>query len=132
MDVGFEIEYFEPESGPIKATAHKSGKLGFTLSANKFIDFEKNKLFKIGKKKENGNGDDMTLFMIPVTEKDDLTFEVFKAGDYYYLKAKRLLKSLNIDYANETESTSFEIDEVKDNDKRYFKLVRKKKRPNNT
>src|SRR5882724_3192495 len=131
MDVGFELEYFEPETGPIKATAHKSGKLGFTLSANKFLDFENNKLFKIGKKKE-ADGSDDTLFMIPVATKDDFTFEVFKAGDYYYLKAKRLFKSLNIDYAHETESTSFEIDEVKENDKRYFKLVRKKKRQNNT
>ncbi|MBS1489707.1 MAG: hypothetical protein JSS93_04205 [Bacteroidetes bacterium] len=123
-----DIEYFEPEDkfGVIKATVHKSGKLGFSTGAIKLIDFEKNKFFKIGKKKDSTD----VLFLIPVDAEDDYTFKVLKAGDYYYLRIKRLLSQLGIDYRNENENISFDIDEVKENGKRYFKMLQKKKKAN--
>lgn len=126
-----DIEFFEPEDalGSIKATVHRTGKLGFSQGAGKLIDFEKNKLFKIGRKKDAG---DEILFMIPVEIEDEFTFKIMKAGPYYSLKIKRILGQLNIDYRTEGENVSFDIDEVKEDGKRYFKLVRKKKRPKQT
>lgn len=134
VDIGLEIDFFEPEDrlGPIKATVHKSGKLGFSIGASKLIDFEKNKLFKIGRKKDTQDATNEILYLIPVDTEDDLTFKVMRAGAYYSIKIKRLLSQMNIDYRNETETVSYDIDEVKENDKKYFKLVRKKKRSNNT
>lgn len=126
----FEIEYFEPEEkyGSIKATVHRSGKLGFTQGAAKLIDFEANPMFKIGRKRSEAASNDI-LYMIPVKEKDDLTFTALKAGGYYYLKTKRLLTQIGIDYRNvEGESISFEIDEIVENGSKYYKLIRRKKK----
>ncbi len=134
VDIGIEMDFFEPEDklGPIKATVHRSGKLGFSLGAAKLIDFETNKLFKIGRKKDLNDAASEILYLIPVEIEDDLTFKVLRAGSYYSMKIKRLLSQMNIDYRNESETVSFDIDEVKENGKRYFKLIRKKKRSNNT
>lgn len=129
-----EFEFFEPEDkfGAVKATVHRSGRLGFSAGAIKLIDFDTNKFFKIGRKKSESDGDgkDQPLFLIPVSVEDDKTFRVLKAGDYWYLKTKRLLNQLNIDYRN--ESVIYDIDEVNENGERIFKMTRKKKRSNNT
>lgn len=128
MDI--EFEFFEPEEkyGPIKATVHKSGKLGFSQGAAKLIDFETNPLFKIGRKKTEP-GDQSEIYMIPVQTEDEQTFKVLKAGGYYYLKVRRLLTQMGIDYRTEGESVSFEIDEMKKDGKTYFKLLRKMRKP---
>src|SRR5688572_6296647 len=90
-----DIEFFETEDGmgPAKATVHKSGRLGFSRAANKLIDFEKNKFFKIGRKKTEGEVATDVLYLIPVEEKekDEFTFSIIKAGGYFSLKTKRLL-----------------------------------------
>lgn len=128
-----DIEFFEPEDkyGSIKATVHKSGKLGFTQGAAKLIDFESNTMFKIGRKKTDPGSNTDILYMIPVKEKDEMTFTALKAGGYYYLKTKRLLTQMGIDYRNvEGESISFEIDEITDNGSKYYKLIRRKKKSN--
>lgn len=124
-----DIEFFEPEEkyGPIKATVHRSGKLGFSQGAAKLIDFDANKMFKIGRKKSEISLNNDVLLMIPVQEKDDLTFTVSKAGEYYYLKTKRLLTQLNIDYRNENETISFDIEDVEEGEKIYYKLIRRRK-----
>jgi hypothetical protein len=125
-----DMEFFEPEEkyGSIKATVHKSGKLGFSQGAAKLIDFEANKMFKIGRKKVDSGLNVDILYMIPVQHKDEMTFTALKAGGYYYLKTKRLLTQLGIDYRNESETVSFDIDEINDGANKYFKLVRRKKR----
>lgn len=128
-----DIEFFEPEDkyGSIKATVHRSGKLGFTQGAAKLIDFEANTMFKIGRKKTDTGSNSDILYMIPVKDKDDMTFTVLKAGGYYYLKTKRLLTQLGIDYrAADGESVSFEIDEINENGNKYYKLIKRKKRNN--
>lgn len=126
-----EFEFFEAEDnlGPAKATVRRSGRLGFSRSAAKMIDFEVNKFFRIGRKKDGGED---ILFLIPVSEDDksDFTFGVFKAGGYYSMKTKRLLSQLGIEYREDT--VIFEIDEKIDAGKKYYKLTRRKKRSNNT
>ncbi|WP_276373949.1 hypothetical protein [Chryseolinea sp. H1M3-3] len=123
------LEYFEPEEkyGNTKATVHQSGKLGFTSGAAKLINFETNQYFKIGRRKDNNLSGLEVLYMVPVAEKDDLTFQAYKAGEYWYLKTKRLLSQLGIDYRNRTQNISYDVEEVKEAEKRYFKLIRKLK-----
>lgn len=68
--------------------------------------------------------------MVPVIEKDEMTFEVAKAGQYFYVRVKRLLRQMGIDYENEKEATSFDIDEMKNGETKYFKLSMRKKKAN--
>lgn len=130
MELDLDLEFLAPEGKyPAKATVHRSGKLGFSQGAHILVDFEKNKLFKIGRKKaESDATNNDVLIMLPVESEDELTFKVQSAGGYYYLKTKRLLNQLNIDYRNENETVTFDIDEVSEKGKKYYKLVRRKKR----
>lgn len=132
MDIDLDIEFLAPEGRyPAKATVHRSGKLGFSQGAHLLVDFEKNKFFKIGRRKvemEEVNND--VLIMLPVEAEDEMTFKVQSAGGYYYLKTKRLLNQLNIDYRNEAETVTFDMDEMNEKGKRYFKLTRRKKKAN--
>lgn len=129
-----DLEFFETEDGlgPAKATVHSTGKLGFSTAASKLIDFETNRYFKIGRRKEAGPE---VLFMLPVPEeqKDEFTFQVYKAGGYYSMKTKRLMNQLGIDYREGVESVIFEVDQMSDGgDKKYYRLTKRKKRSNNT
>jgi hypothetical protein len=129
IDQNLDIEFFESGDryGPVKATVQKSGRLGFSSGAIKLLEIDGNKLFKIGRKKlESSDSNNQTLLLIPVDTEDEFTFRALKAGDYYYLKTKRLLNQLSIDYRN--ENVIFDIDEVNEDGKTYYKLHRKKKR----
>jgi len=124
-----DFEFFEPEDryGAVKATAHRSGRLGFSSGANKLIDFERTLYFRIGRKKsEKGQVDEPVLFLVPMDVEDDKTFKVLKAGKYFYLKTKRLLNQLNIDYKN--ESVIYDIDEAVEEGRKVFKLTRKRRK----
>ena len=123
------IEFFESgdKYGPVKATVQRTGRLGFSAGAIKLLNINTDSLFKIGKKKLEGNETEtQTLYLIPVEVEDEHTFKAVKAGVYYYLKIKRLLNQLNIDFRN--ENVIFDIDEVNENGKCFYKLHRKKKR----
>lgn len=126
-----DIEFFESEDGrgPAKATVHKSGRLGFSSAANKLMALEVGKAFKIGRKKVDANDNgSVVLFMIPAAPNVENTFKVNKAGNYYSIKAKRLLNQLGIDYRDELESIIFDIDELGTGDNRYYRLTRKQKK----
>lgn len=123
------FDFFEPEEkyGSIKATVHSSGRLGFSTGAINYMHLSEDKMFKIAKRKEDSGGlSGDVIYLIPEEMGDDLSFRVLKAGSYFYLKTKRLFNQLNIDYRN--ESVIYEIEEVKENDKKYYRLTRKKKR----
>lgn len=128
VDFGKDIEFFESgdKYGPVKASVHKSGRLGFSAGAIKLLEIDGSKLFKIGRKKTESDSDSQVLLLIPVDTEDEYTYRPFKAGNYYYLKTKRLLNQLNIEYRS--ENVIFDIDEVNENGKLYYKLHRKKKR----
>ena len=123
------LEFFEPEEkyGNTKATVHQSGKLGFTAGAAKLINFESSRFYKIGRRKDGNQAGMEIIYLVPVPEKDDLTFQAYKAGEYWYLKTKRLLSQLGIDYRSKTQNISYDVEEVKDGEKRYFKLIRRLK-----
>jgi len=128
-----DIVFFKPKeiSGTAKVTIHKTGKFGFSKSASKLLELEKNRFCKIGKKSDGENVE--VLFMVICKESDEYTYNISKAGDYYYIKAKQLLIDLDIDYTNTNKTIIYDIIKKEENNNVFFKLVQrilqKRKKP---
>lgn len=119
-----ELDFFESADnfGVIKATVHKTGKLGFSKGASKFLKLEEIEFFQIGMNK--ADEEDRSLYFVPVNEESESSFKVSKAGEYYYINVKNILTKLGIDYKK--ESAIFDIVEIEDNNKKLYKLTRRK------
>lgn len=65
---------------------------------------------------------DENLYMIVYDKVYDEAFKVAKAGDYYYLNTKLLFD--NLDFPYETETISFEMSRVPDEEPSTWKLKR--------
>ena len=117
-----DLNFFKPKesTGTYKVTVHKTGKLGFSKAASDLLQIEKNKFCKIGQNSDDEGND--TLFMIMCKEKDEYTYNISKAGDYYYIKASQLLMDLEIDYKNEEVTTIYDIEKKKIDGQEIFKL----------
>lgn len=128
-----DLNFFKPKenTGTYKVTVHKTGKLGFSKAASDLLDVEEKKYCKIGKN-PNDEGNDV-LFIIMAKEKDEYTYSISKAGDYYYIKANQLLMDLEIDYKNEEVTTIYDIEKKKIDGQEVFKLnkrvLEKRKKP---
>ena len=85
-----------------KITVHRTGKMGFSKGAIGFLNIEENKFAKFG---FDESGD---FFIVMCKESDEETFNVAKAGDYYYITAKTLLEDLEVDYKSKN-TTIFDI-----------------------
>ena len=120
----FEIDFFEPEDdyGVVKATVHKTGKLGFSSGAAKKMDFENNRFYRIGRNK--ADVEDKTIYILNSKEGDRSSYRISKAGDYFYLRIKNIIDSLGYDYNN--ESVIFNIQQVEEEGIQYYKLIRRK------
>ncbi|MEZ0006265.1 hypothetical protein ABH942_001628 [Flavobacterium sp. 28YEA47A] len=121
-----DLEFFDSSgnTGVIKATVHKTGKLGFNSGASKLLKLEAGKHFNIGFNKADAN--DTNLYLLPVNEPNEKSFKVIKAGEYYYIHIKNILRERKIDYKN--ESVSYEIDEIEQNGKLLYRLERRNKK----
>jgi len=121
-----ELDFFESSSkyGVVKATVHKTGKLGFSSGANKFMELDKIKYFNIGTNKNDK--EDNNLYLVPIEKETDKSFKVVKAGDYYYITIKNILRDLKIDYKNET--VIFDIDELEMKDNKIYKLNKRNRK----
>jgi hypothetical protein len=118
-----DLEFFDSASslGVVKATVHKTGKLGFSSGASKFMKLDHAKLFNVGLNKADKG--DKNLYFVPTSEETGKTFKVIKAGDYYYIFIKNILMELRIDYKN--ENVIYDIEEIKNGDSNYYKLMRR-------
>lgn len=121
-----ELDFFESSSkyGVVKATVHKTGKLGFSTGASKFMELDKIKYFNIGTNKKDE--EDNNLYLVPIEKETDKSFKVVKAGDYYYVAIKNILRDLKIDYKNET--VIFDIDELEMKDNKIYKMTKRKRK----
>lgn len=121
-----ELDFFDSSSkfGIIKATVHKTGKLGFSSGASKFMDIENVNFFNIGLNK--ANADDKSLYLVSAKNETDKSFKVVKAGDYYYIFIKNILRELKVDYKN--ESVIYDIEEIANNGQQLFKLTRRERK----
>jgi hypothetical protein len=120
-----DITFFKPKevNSAVKLTVHRTGKLGFSKAASGLLDLENNKYCKIGVKSGEEGSDE--LFMMVQESKDEYTYRISKAGDYYYVKAKQLLNELNIDYKRNDITTIYDIEKEKVEGNVFFKLTRR-------
>lgn len=121
-----ELEFFDSSSkyGVIKATVHKTGKLGFSSGASKYMNLENVSYLSIGLNKSDKEDD--CLYLVQVKNETDKSFKIVKAGDYFYVFIKNILRDLNIDYKN--ESVIYDIEEIEQGEKKIYKLCRRKRK----
>jgi hypothetical protein len=84
----------------MKATSHKSGKIGFTMDAAKKMELTTEKSVTIGINEEDAS--DNNLYVIVNNGYKQGAFKILKAGQYYYVNLKPLFDSLHIDYQHKT------------------------------
>lgn len=118
-----KIKFFNPNSldRNLKATIHKSGKLGFTVDAANKMELETNKSAAVGINEEDSS--DTSLYIIIYNDQKEGTFKVAKAGNYYYLNLKNLFDTLKISYKN--ESFIYDISEDNIEGQRVYKLTQR-------
>lgn len=85
-----------------KITVHKTGKLGFSKGAMEMLKLDENKYTKFGFDAFDN------FYIIMHKESDEETFNVSKAGDYYYVNAKTLLEDLQVDYKSD-DTTIYDV-----------------------
>lgn len=119
-----KIKFFNPDSldKNLKATVHKSGKLGFTVDAAKRLKLETNKSAAIGTNEDDPIDD--SLYIIIYNEVRSGAFRIAKAGQYYYINLKALFDALKINYKQ--ESVVYDISEEPFGDEMVFKFSRRK------
>ncbi len=119
-----KIKFFNPDSldKNLKATVHKSGKLGFTVDAARRLNLETNKSAAIGTNEDDPSDD--SLYIIIYNEVRSGAFRIAKAGQYYYINLKALFDALKINYKQ--ESVVYDISEEPFGDEIVFKFSRRK------
>jgi len=119
-----KIKFFNPDSldRNLKATVHKSGKLGFTVDAAKKLKLETNKSAAIGANEDDPS--DESLYVIVYNEVRNDAFRIAKAGQYYYINLKALFDALKINYKG--ESVVYDISEEHIENNTVFKFSRRK------
>lgn len=121
-----DLEFFDSASslGVVKATVHKTAKLGFSSGASKFMKLDEISYFNVGLNR--ANPEDESLYLVETKEQTGKSFKTVKAGDYYYIFIKNILMELRIDYKN--ENVIYDIEEVKNGELKVYKLTRRGKK----
>jgi hypothetical protein len=119
-----KIKFFNPDNldKNLKATVHKSGKLGFTVDAARRLKLEINKSAAIGANEDDPTDD--SLYVIIYNEVRSGAFRIAKAGQYFYINLKALFDALKINYKQ--ESVVYDISEELFGDEIVFKFSRRK------
>lgn len=115
-----KIKFISPKlaEGNIKCTVHVTGKLGFSKQAIKQLNINSSSYVKIGINEDDKN--DANLYMIIQKEKDNDTFKINKAGDYYYVNTRYLFDDLKIDYIR--NKIIYDIQEIEISGMKIYKL----------
>jgi hypothetical protein len=83
----------------LKATAHKSGKLGFTMDAAEKLKLTAEKSVSVAVNEDDPS--DTNLYVVINETVKEGGFKINKAGQYYYVNTKALFDTLKIDYRND-------------------------------
>lgn len=105
----------------LKATVHKTGKLGFTIEAARKMGLTVNTGVMIAINDEDSNDD--SLYLTVHSPAAENMFKASKAGDYHYISTKALFDTLKVDYKN--ESIVYDISQELINGATYYKLKRR-------
>src|SRR5258708_24012722 len=113
-----KIKFFNPENldKNLKATVHKSGKMGFTIESARKMDLSAEKSMSIGINEDDEEDKNLYIVVNPSKQKD--SFPILKAGNYYYVNTKPLFDSLKFDYLK--KNISFELSEDKIENMKVF------------
>lgn len=107
----------------IKATVHKTGKIGFTVDAAKKLSLSVNCSLSIGMNEENTG--DSNLYVMVHSTVETGAFKVSKAGGYYYVNTKVLFDNLKIDYTN--SAIVYDITEEDIDGQKIYKFKKRSK-----
>jgi hypothetical protein len=124
-----KIKFFNPVNldRNLKATVHRSGKLGFTIEAANKLELTIDKSAAIGINEDDDM--DSNLYVIIYPDKKDGAFKISKAGGYYYINTKALFDTLKVDYL--TDPPVYDIvPEIIEN-QHLFKFKRREKQEKN-
>jgi len=115
-----KIKFYKPivTTGNIKCTIHKNGKMGFSRQAINKLNINENGHVKIGFNAENEN--DKNLYLVIQDHKDEETFKINKAGDYFYVNTKYLFDDLSFDYIR--KKIIFDIQDIEIGGNTVYKL----------
>lgn len=118
-----EFHKAEKREGVIKATIHRSGRLGFSKEAEKYLKLNEAKCISIASDSE----DDiiMDIYLKIHGEEINGAFTLKKAGDYYFLDTKNLFNKLNIDFRDSKRAIIFDIIYFRHEDEMIYKLRRR-------
>lgn len=119
------LRFFHPNDLDcnLKATIHKTGKLGFTKNAIARLGLDNRKSISIGESEEFKNGE---LFIIVNENNLDVnSFKVNKAGPYYYISTKSLFDRLNVNYKSHNISYDISIMDDKFEGQTVYKLTKR-------
>ena len=105
----------------LKATVHRTGKMGFTFDAAKKLNLATMKSANIGANDEDHT--DKNLYLVLYADEKQGDFKVIKAGKYFYINTKVLFDNLKIDYINET--VSFDITQQEIEGQKVFAFKRR-------
>lgn len=83
----------------LKATAHKSGKLGFTMDAAEKLKLTSERSVSVAVNEDDPS--DTNLYVVINETVKEGSFKINKAGQYYYVNTKALFDTLKIDYKND-------------------------------
>lgn len=94
-----KLKIIKPEDldSNVKATIHKTGKLGFTAKAAKRFNLKIGMSVSIAVDEEDKNN--KNLFIIFNKDVQNDAFRIAKAGGYFYVQTQPLFDYLNIDYS---------------------------------
>lgn len=122
MDILSHIQFEDPEqnNGIIKATIHKTGKLGFSAAAQAFLGLNDKSYFKVGFSEDPL---DSNIYLVPSNEKEK-AFKAAKAGDYYYINLKNVFDKRGLPYQDET--MIYHIKKQETSGVQYYILNRRK------
>lgn len=118
-----DISFWKPTTGVIKATIHKSGKLGFSQLAIEKLGLDRNIYVMIGTNKENKKDD--SIYLMITEEGNEMAMKANKAGQYFYLNTKDFFNELGIDYKRKT--VIFDIVDISEVDTKIYKLIPREK-----
>ena len=90
----------------LKATVHKTGKLGFTDATAKHLGLTNDTKVQFATDSE----DEHCFYLINKPNSGDDLFEVKGAGGYFFVNIKNLLDKRGVDYANQTVIYDMERD----------------------
>ncbi|GAB4509379.1 MAG: hypothetical protein Tsb004_10090 [Allomuricauda sp.] len=108
--------------GVVKASVHKSGKLGFSSGAQHKMKIDSNKYYKVGFNDSDEN--DESIYLVETNSEDVDAFKANKAGNYYYLRLKHVFEKRNISYKD--GGIIYDIYELEKENIKYYKLKRRK------